>query len=152
MIMIDLEILPLFAGLIVLLVLLCFALFRRFKDFNKYEKQTATQGTVTGVLGTIYMALYAIYINSVVSGASVSNIGEAFGKAVAISMYRPFFYCVLASALLALVGVASKNKVCVLLAFAATVGALIMLPDAFGMLVLPMILFIVSYVRMSKNK
>ena len=109
-----------------------------------------TKGRVWGTMGMLYMAAYALYINSVITGAEVSNLGEAIGKAAAINMFSPFFYCVLAAVLLALVGVVGKNKMCILLALAATIGAVFILPGAIGMLVIPAVMFLISYIRMAK--
>lgn len=109
-----------------------------------------TQGRVWGTLGMLYMAGYALYINQVISGANVTNLGEAIGKAAAINMFSPFFYCTLASALLAFVGVVGKNKICILLALAAIIGAAFILPGAIEMLIIPAILFLISYIRMAK--
>lgn len=109
-----------------------------------------TKGRVWGSLGMLYMAGYAMYINSVINGAEVNNLGEAIGKAAAINMFSPFFYIVLAAALLSFVGVVGKNKLCILLALAATVGAVFILPGAFEMLIIPAVLFLISYIRMAK--
>ena len=109
-----------------------------------------TQGRIFGTLGMLYMAGYAMYINATISGASVSNLGEAIGKAAAYNAFRPFFYCVLAGALLSFVGLVGKNKTFILLALTATIGSVFMLPGAFEMLIIPAILFIISYIRMAK--
>lgn len=108
------------------------------------------KGRIWGTLGMLYMAFYALYINSVIRGAEVNNLGEAIGKAAAISMFSPFFYCVLAAALLSLVGVVGKNKLCILLALAATIGSVFILPSALEMLLIPAVLFLISYIRMAK--
>lgn len=109
-----------------------------------------TKGRVWGTFGMLYMAGYALYINSVINGAEVNNLGKAIGKAAAIKLFSPFFYCVLAAALISLVGVVGKNKICVLLALAATIGAAFILPGAFEMLIIPAVFFLISYVRMAK--
>ena len=109
-----------------------------------------TQGRIFGTLGMLYMSGYAMYINSVISGAEVNNLGEAIGKAAAINMFSPFFYIVLAAALFSFVGVLGKNKMCILLALAATIGAVFILPGAFEMLLIPAVLFLISYIRMAK--
>lgn len=109
-----------------------------------------TQGRVWGTLGMLYMAAYALYINSVFSSAEVNNIGEALGKSAAINIFSPFFYFVLGAALLALVGVVGKNKICILLSLAATIGAIFILPGALEMLIIPTVMFLISYIRMAK--
>lgn len=108
------------------------------------------KGRVWGTLGMMYMAGYAMYINSTINGAQVTNLGEAIGKAAAYNIFQPFFYCVLAGALLSFVGVVGKNKTCMLLALAATIGSVFILPGAFEMLIIPAVLFIISYLRMAK--
>lgn len=112
------------------------------------EKQT--KGRVWGTLGMIYMAGYAMYIQYVMDSASVTNLGEAIGKAAAYKIVQPFFYCVLASAILSLVGVVGKNKTCVLLALVATIGSIFILPRAFENLLIPAVMFLISYIRMAK--
>lgn len=109
-----------------------------------------TQGRIFGTLGMMYMAGYAMYINSTINGAQVTNLGEAIGKAAAINLFSPFFYIVLAAALLSFVGVLGKNKMCILLALAATIGAVFILPGTFEMLLIPAVLFLISYIRMAK--
>lgn len=109
-----------------------------------------TKGRVWGTLGMLYMAAYALHINSVLTDAEVSNFGEAIGKAVAINIFSPFFYCVLAAALLSLISVVGKNKMCILLSLAATIGAAFILPSAIEMLVIPAVMFLISYIRMAK--
>lgn len=108
------------------------------------------KGRVWGTLGMLYTAGYALYIQYVLDGTNVTNLGEAIGKAAAYKILGPFFYCVLASALLSLVGVVGKNKTCILLALVATVGAVIMFPRAFEILLIPAVLFLISYIRMAK--
>lgn len=109
-----------------------------------------TKGRIFGTLGMMYMAGYAMYINSTINGAQVNNLGEAIGKAAAYNIFQPFFYCVLAGALLSFVGVVGKNKTCILLALAATIGSVFILPGAFEMLIIPSVLFLISYIRMAK--
>lgn len=108
------------------------------------------KGRVWGTLGMLYMAGYILYIQYVLDGTNVTNLGEAIGKAAAYRIVEPFFYCVLASALLSLIGVIGKNKTCILLALAATIGAVFILPGAFRMLLIPAVLFLISYIRMAK--
>lgn len=108
------------------------------------------KGRVWGTLGMLYMGGYAMYINSVITGAETNNLGEIIGKAAAINLFSPFFYIVLAAALLSFVGVLGKNKMCILLALAATIGAVFILPGAFEMLLIPAVLFLISYIRMAK--
>lgn len=108
------------------------------------------KGRVWGTLGMLYMAGYVLYIQYVLDGTNVTNLGEAIGKAAAYRIVEPFFYCVLASALLSLIGVIGKNKTCILLALAATIGAVFILPGAFKMLLIPAVLFLISYIRMAK--
>lgn len=117
-----------------------------------YQPEKKAKGRVWGTLGMLYMTGYAFYINDVISSANVTNLGEAIGKAAAVNVFSPFFYCVLASALLAFVGVVGKNKICVLLALAATIGAVCILPGAFEMLIIPAVLFVISYIRMAKGE
>ena len=112
--------------------------------------QPKTQGRVFGTIGTLYMAGYAVYINETIRSANVTNLGEAIGKAAAINLFGPFFYAVAAAALLGFIGAVSKNKLCILLALAATIGAFLLLPGAIKMLILPAILFLISYIRMAK--
>lgn len=109
-----------------------------------------TKGRIWGTLGMLYMAGYAMYINSTITGAQVTNLGEAIGKAAAYNIFQPFFYCVLAGALLSFVGVVGKNKTCMLLALAATIGSVFILPGALEMLIIPSVLFLISYIRMAK--
>jgi hypothetical protein len=109
-----------------------------------------TKGRVWGSLGMLYMAGYALYIQYVIDSANVTNLGEAIGKAAAYRIFQPFFYIVLASALLSFVGVVGKNKICILLALTATIGAVFILPGAFNMLLIPAVLFLISYLRMAK--
>lgn len=108
------------------------------------------KGRVWGTLGMLYMAGYILYIQYVLDGTNVTNLGEAIGKAAAYRIVEPFFYCVLASALLSLIGVIGKNKTCILLALAATIGAVFIIPGAFRMLLIPAVLFLISYIRMAK--
>lgn len=110
-----------------------------------------TKGLVCGTLGMIYMAGYAFYVNSTINGAEVTNLGEAIGKAAAIKMFTPFFYCLVASALLSFVGIVGKNKMFVLLALAATIGAFFIVPGSIEMLIAPALLFLISFVRMAKK-
>lgn len=117
---------------------------------NPVPAAKQTKGRVWGSLGMLYMAGYAMYINSVINGAEVNNLGEAIGKAAAINMFSPLFYIVLAAALFSFVGVVGKNKLCILLALASTVGAVFILPGAFEMLIIPAVLFLISYIRMAK--
>ncbi|MBO7171656.1 MAG: hypothetical protein J6V52_01690 [Bacteroidaceae bacterium] len=112
------------------------------------EKQT--KGRVWGTLGMLYMGGYALYIKYVIDSANVTNLGEAIGKAAAYNIFQPFFYCVLASALLSFVGVVGKNKTCILLALTATIGAAFVLTGALEILLIPAVLFLISYIRMAK--
>lgn len=116
----------------------------------KHSDENGPKGRIWGTLGMLYMGGYALYINSVIIGAETNNLGEIIGKAAAINLFSPFFYIVLAAALLSLVGVISKNKMCILLALAATIGAVFILPDAIELLILPAVLFLISYIRMAK--
>ena len=108
-----------------------------------------TKGLVWGTLGMLYMAGYAFYTNSVINDAQITNLGEAIGKAAAIKAFSPFFYCLLAAALLSFVGVVGKNKLCILFALAATIGAFILLPGSIGMLIIPAAMFLISFIRMA---
>ena len=112
------------------------------------EKQV--KGRVWGTLGMLYMGGYALYIKYVIDSANVTNLGEAIGKAAAYNIFQPFFYCVLASALLSFVGVVGKNKTCILLALTATIGAAFILTGALEILLIPAVLFLISFIRMSK--
>ena len=108
------------------------------------------KGRVWGTLGMLYMGGYALYIRSVLDGANVTNLGEAIGKAAALNIFQPFFYAVLAAAILSFVGVVSKNKTCILLALAATIGSVFIVTGAFEMLLIPAVFFLISYLRMAK--
>ena len=114
------------------------------------QPENKVKGRIWGTLGMLYMGGYAMYINSVITGAETNNLGEIIGKAAAINLFSPFFYIVLAAALLSFVGVLGKNKMCILLALAATIGAVFILPGAFEMLLIPAVLFLISYIRMAK--
>lgn len=114
-------------------------------------KEKTVQGRVTGTLGMLYQAAYAVYVNETIRTAEVNNLGEALGKAAAINMFSPFFYCLVAAAVLSLIGVLGKQKVCMLLALAATIGAFCVLPGALDRLIIPAVLFLISYCRMNKT-
>lgn len=116
---------------------------------NTRQDRPRTKGRVFGTLGTLYMMGYALYIYDTISGAEVRNLGEALGKAIAVQAFTPFFYCVLASALLSFVGTVGKNKMCMLLALTATIGAFFLLPGALNMLIMPAVFFLISFVRMA---
>lgn len=112
-------------------------------------KEKPVQGRVTGTLGMLYQAAYAVYVNDTIRTAEVNNLGEALGKAAAINLFSPFFYCLVAAAVISLVGVIGKSKICMLLALAATIGAFCLLPGAAGRLVVPAVLFLISFCRMN---
>ncbi len=120
-------------------------------ETSSVPQQKKTKGIVCGSVGMIYMAVYTLYTYYVLYGAEVTNFGEVIGKAAALNMFGPFYYFLLAATLMSLCGVIGKYKILILFAFVATTGAFFILPGSFEVLLIPAILFLISYIRMAKK-
>lgn len=133
---------------VVIIPLAIFIYFAFIKDRIQSEEEPV-KGRILGALGMLYMGAYALFIHSTMYGAETGNIGEALGKAIAIKMLTPFFYCVIASAIMALISVVSKKKTFMLLALAATAFGFFVFPNSIKVIFIPAALFLASYIRMS---